>query len=99
MFSYEVCGCSLKAQPGTRRRSMRECKGSETGNHGTKREKDSGVTRREFLELGVAATLAAGAEELTWGAENRAALPQRTPGATGQKNPIEGLGASTHPLP
>ncbi len=71
---------------------MRECKGSETGNHGTKREKDSGVTRREFLELGVAATLAAGAEELTWAAENRSDIPQRTLGRTGEKISMVGLG-------
>ncbi len=71
---------------------MRECKGSETGNHGTKREKDSGVTRREFLELGVAATLAAGAEELTWAAENRSDIPQRALGRTGEKISMVGLG-------
>ena len=71
---------------------MRECKGSETGNRGTKREKDSGVTRREFLELGVAATLAAGAEELTWAAENRSDIPQRTLGRTGEKISMVGLG-------
>ncbi len=71
---------------------MRECKGSETGNRGTKREKDSGVTRREFLELGVAATLAAGAEELTWAAENRSDIPQRALGRTGEKISMVGLG-------
>jgi predicted aldo/keto reductase-like oxidoreductase len=71
---------------------MREFEGSETGNHGTKREKDSGVSRREFLELGVAATLAAGAEELTWAAENRSDIPQRTLGRTGEKISMVGLG-------
>ncbi len=31
------------------------------------REKDGGVTRRAFLEMGVAATFAAGVEKVTWG--------------------------------
>src|SRR5216683_1022173 len=71
---------------------MREFEGSETANHGTKREKDSGVTRREFLELGVAATLAAGAEKLTWAAENKSDIAQRTLGRTGEKISMVGLG-------
>src|SRR5216684_3629317 len=50
---------------------MRDFEGSDAGNGGTERGKDSGVTRREFLELGVAATVAAGAEKLTWAAEKK----------------------------
>jgi aryl-alcohol dehydrogenase-like predicted oxidoreductase len=71
---------------------MRDFKGSDAGNHGTERGKDSGVTRREFLEMGVAATLAAGAEQLTWAAENRSDIPQRTLGRTGEKISMVGLG-------
>src|SRR5216683_349551 len=71
---------------------MREFEGSETGNHGTKRGKDSAVTRREFLEMGVAATLAVGAEKLTWAADTKGNVPLRTLGRTGEKISMVGLG-------
>ena len=32
-------------------------------------EKTGGVTRREFLEMGVAATLAVGVEKMAWAAD------------------------------
>ncbi len=71
---------------------MRDFEGSDAGNGGTERGKDSGVTRREFLELGVAATVAAGAEKLTWAAENKSDMPQRTLGRTSEKVSMVGLG-------
>ena len=43
-------------------------------------EKIDGVTRREFLELGVAATLAAGAEKIAWAADTKGEVPRRTLG-------------------
>jgi aryl-alcohol dehydrogenase-like predicted oxidoreductase len=61
--------------------------------------KDSAVSRREFLELAVAATWAAGAEKLSWagGAADGAASPEgevpyRTLGRTGAKVSAIGLG-------
>ena len=50
------------------------------------------VTRREFLEIGLAATFAAGAEKLSWAADTKADLPRRTLGRTGEKVSIVGLG-------
>ena len=55
-------------------------------------EKIGGVTRREFLELGVAATLAAGAEKIAWAEETKGDVPRRTLGRTGEKVSIVGLG-------
>src|SRR5260370_2163015 len=71
---------------------MRDFEGSDAGNYGTERGKDSGVTRREFLELGVAATLAAGAEKLTWAADTKGNVPLRKLGRTGEKISMVGLG-------
>jgi len=55
-------------------------------------EKFGGVTRREFLELGVAATLAAGAGEIAWAADTKSEVPRRTLGRTGEKVSMVGLG-------
>ncbi len=52
----------------------------------------SGVTRRAFLELGVAATLAAGAEKMSWAAETAGEVPRRILGRTGEKVSMVGLG-------
>src|SRR5258707_15703528 len=71
---------------------MREFEGSDTGNHGTERAKDGGVTRREFLEIGVAATLAVGAEKKAWAGDAKAGGPRRTLGRTGEKVSMVGLG-------
>src|SRR6266849_2010931 len=71
---------------------MREFEGSDTGNHGTERAKDGGVTRREFLEMGVAATLAVGAEKMAWAADTKAEVPRRTLGRTGESVSMVGLG-------
>jgi predicted aldo/keto reductase-like oxidoreductase len=58
----------------------------------TRDEKVSGVTRREFLEMGVAATLAVGAEKIAWAADTKSEMPRRTLGRTGEKVSIVGLG-------
>jgi uncharacterized protein len=55
-------------------------------------EKTGGVTRREFLEIGVAATLAAGAEKMAWAADKKSEVPRRTLGRTGEKVSMVGLG-------
>jgi len=51
-----------------------------------------GVTRREFLEMGVAATLAVGAEKIAWAEETKGDVPRRTLGRTGEKVSMVGLG-------
>src|SRR6202047_2786573 len=51
-----------------------------------------GVTRREFLEMGVAATLAVGAEKIAWAEETKGDVPRRTLGSTGEKVSMVGLG-------
>jgi aryl-alcohol dehydrogenase-like predicted oxidoreductase len=55
-------------------------------------EKINGVTRREFLEMGVAASLAAGAEKISWAADTKSEVPRRTLGRTGEKVSMVGLG-------
>jgi predicted aldo/keto reductase-like oxidoreductase len=55
-------------------------------------EKIGGVTRREFLEMGVAATLAAGAEKMARAADTKSEVPRRTLGRTGEKVSMVGLG-------
>jgi uncharacterized protein len=52
----------------------------------------SGVSRREFLEMSVAATLAAGAEKISWAADTKGSVPYRTLGRSGEKVSIVGLG-------
>ena len=55
-------------------------------------EKTGGVTRREFLEMGVAATLVVGAEKMAWAADAQLEVPRRTLGRTGEKVSMVGLG-------
>ena len=55
-------------------------------------EKFGGVTRREFLEMGVAATLSVGAEKIVWAADAKSEVPRRTLGRTGEKVSMVGLG-------
>jgi uncharacterized protein len=55
-------------------------------------EKTGGVTRREFLEMGVAATVAAGAEKIAWAAKTKSEVPRRMLGRTGEKVSMVGLG-------
>jgi predicted aldo/keto reductase-like oxidoreductase len=55
--------------------------------------KEFGVTRREFLELGVAATIAASVDKTAWAAaEGKGEVPRRTLGRTGEKVSVIGLG-------
>jgi predicted aldo/keto reductase-like oxidoreductase len=54
--------------------------------------KEGGVTRREFLEIAVAATCTGGAGSLSWAAESPGGVPYRTLGRTGEKISILGLG-------
>jgi predicted aldo/keto reductase-like oxidoreductase len=53
---------------------------------------NSGVTRREFLEMGVAASFAVGAEKIAWAADTKSEVPRRTLGRTGEKVSMVGLG-------
>jgi predicted aldo/keto reductase-like oxidoreductase len=55
-------------------------------------QKNTGVTRREFLEMGVAASLAAGAEKIAWAADTKSEVQRRTLGRTGEKISMVGLG-------
>src|ERR1700688_2263250 len=69
---------------------MREFENSE--GTGVVEEKSGGVTRREFLEMGVVATLAVGAEKIAWAADAKSEVPRRTLGRTGEKVSMVGLG-------
>jgi predicted aldo/keto reductase-like oxidoreductase len=73
---------------------MREFEDGGDGNGGelVGHEKNGGVTRREFLEMGVAATLAVGAEKIAWAADTKAEVPRRNLGRTGEKVSMVGLG-------
>jgi predicted aldo/keto reductase-like oxidoreductase len=58
-------------------------------------QKNASVTRREFLEMGVAASLAVGAvgtENIAWAADTKSEVPRRTLGRTGEKVSMVGLG-------
>ena len=70
---------------------MREFESSE-GTGGVVEEKSGGVTRREFLEMSVAATLAVGAEKIAWAADTNSGVPRRPLGRTGEKVSMVGLG-------
>ena len=50
------------------------------------------VTRRDFLEMGLAATFAAGAGKLSWAADTKADVPRRTLGRTGERVSMVGIG-------
>ena len=54
--------------------------------------RDGGISRREFVGMAVAATVAAGAEKLAWAADAKAGMPYRTLGRTGEKVSMMGLG-------
>jgi predicted aldo/keto reductase-like oxidoreductase len=53
---------------------------------------DSALTRRQFLEFGVATTLAAGLSQASAAVETRGGIPYRTLGRTGEKVSAIGLG-------
>jgi uncharacterized protein len=54
--------------------------------------KKEDVTRREFLELGIAAALAAGTQKLARAGQAKQDIPRRTLGRTGEKVSMVGLG-------
>jgi predicted aldo/keto reductase-like oxidoreductase len=66
--------------------------GERNGGELVRNEKTGGVTRREFLEMGVAATLAVGSEKMAWAADTKSEVPRRTLGRTGEKVSMVGLG-------
>jgi predicted aldo/keto reductase-like oxidoreductase len=66
--------------------------GERSGGELVRDEKISGVTRREFLEMGVAETLAVGAEKMSWAGDAKSEVPRRTLGRTGEKVSMVGLG-------
>jgi aryl-alcohol dehydrogenase-like predicted oxidoreductase len=72
---------------------MREFENGERNDAGQDRdEKIGGVTRRKFLEMGVATTFAVGAEKMAWTADPKTDVPRRTLGRTGEKVSMVGLG-------
>jgi predicted aldo/keto reductase-like oxidoreductase len=70
---------------------MRKLGDGQTSGNGLE-EKSEGVTRREFLEMGVAAGLAVGAEKIAWAADTKTDVPRRTLGRTGEKVSMVGIG-------
>src|SRR6267142_561646 len=95
VFSEGADGCTLRVSAPLQEGEelMREFEDGERNDGGLVREeKIGGVTRREFLELGVAATLAAGAGEMAWAADTKSEVPRRTLGRTGEKVSVVGLG-------
>jgi predicted aldo/keto reductase-like oxidoreductase len=70
-----------RAKPGERKR----------GNSLAAREGGT-VTRRDFLELTIGATVASGVSRKAWADQTRRELPYRTLGRTGEKVSIIGLG-------
>jgi aryl-alcohol dehydrogenase-like predicted oxidoreductase len=64
----------------------------EKGREGAPEAKHSGVTRREFLEMAVAASWVAGAERASWAGETTEGIARRSLGRTGEKVSIVGLG-------
>src|SRR5580704_17893708 len=51
-----------------------------------------GISRREFVGMAVAATVAAGTEKLAWGVDSKTGMTYRTLGRTGEKVSMMGLG-------
>src|SRR6202171_1027595 len=69
---------------------MREFESSE--GTGVVEEKSGGVTRREFLEMSVAASLAVSTDTIAWAADTNSGVPRRLLGRTGEKVSMVGLG-------
>jgi hypothetical protein len=55
-------------------------------------ESDAGVTRREFVKLAAATSIAVGAGSLAWATEKEGGMPYRILGRTGEKVSAIGLG-------
>ena len=58
----------------------------------TETTKVGGLSRREFVGMTVAATVAASAEKLAWAVDTKTGMTYRTLGSTGEKVSIMGLG-------
>jgi predicted aldo/keto reductase-like oxidoreductase len=69
-----------------------ESNGLEKNSSDLAQDQRTSVTRREFLELGVVASLAVGAEKIAWAADTKSDVPRRTLGRTGEKVSMVGLG-------
>ena len=54
--------------------------------------KESGLSRREFVGMAVAATVAVGTENLAWAVDSKTGMTYRTLGRTGEKVSMMGLG-------
>src|SRR4029077_14835900 len=54
--------------------------------------KDWGISRREFVGMAVAATVAVGTEKLAWAVDSKTGMTYRTLGRTGEKVSMMGLG-------
>src|SRR5271168_5572213 len=54
--------------------------------------KDGGISRREFVGMAVAASVAAGAEKIAWAVDSKTGMTYRTLGRTGEKVSMMGLG-------
>ncbi len=53
-----------------------------------------GISRREFVGMAVAVTVATSAEKLAWAVDAQTGMPRRTLGRTGEKVSLMGLGGS-----
>lgn len=63
-----------------------------TNQKNRKDNKDTSVTRREFLKLGIAATFIAGAGQHSWAVEMKEGMPYHRLGRTGESVSLIGLG-------
>src|SRR5262249_54491337 len=84
-FLDDRAGCTLALSGHSQRRW-------QMSDANSKNVKDTGVTRRDFLGLAVAATCAAGAEKLAWAADTKEGMTYRTLGRTSEKVSMVGLG-------
>jgi predicted aldo/keto reductase-like oxidoreductase len=83
--SRRGCRLRLSARDAARSATMFEDK--------TKNTKVGGISRREFVGMTVAATVAVGAEKLAWaGVDSKTGMTYRTLGRTGEKVSMMGLG-------